>query len=111
MSESSSRVVSVEIYGLRYQVRSGLDPAYVTELASYVDAKMRAAATESPTGDSVRIAVVAAINIADEYFRSRESLGADQQALLDRTLAIERLVDHALEAGHHRPLGIHLQDE
>ena len=38
--ESPSRVVHVEIHGQRYAIRSGLDPAYVAELAAFVDAKM-----------------------------------------------------------------------
>ena len=43
-----SRVVSVEIHGQQYPIRSGLDPAYVAELAAYVDEKMRLAAANRP---------------------------------------------------------------
>ena len=65
------RVVTVEIHGQRYPIRSALDAAYVAELAAYVDEKMRLAARESPAGDTLQIAVLAALNIADEYFRAR----------------------------------------
>ena len=44
-----SGVVTVEIGGQRYPIRSGLDPAYVGELAAYVDKKMRAASDAAPT--------------------------------------------------------------
>ena len=68
--EQTSRIVTVEIHGQRYPIRSSLDPAYVAELAAYVDEKMRLALRESPSGDTLKVAVLAALNIADEYFRA-----------------------------------------
>ena len=67
-----SRVVSVEINGMRYPIRSHLDAAYIADLAAYVEQKMLLAAKESPAGDTLKIAVLAALNIADECFRARE---------------------------------------
>ena len=67
-----SRVVSVEINGMRYPIRSHLDAAYIADLAAYVEHKMLLAAKESPAGDTLKIAVLAALNIADECFRARE---------------------------------------
>src|SRR5580704_13317091 len=64
-------VIPVEIHGQRYPIRSTLDPEYVALLATYVDGKMRAASDSTPTGDSLRLAVLAALNIADELFRCR----------------------------------------
>ena len=77
--ESSTRVVSVEIQGLRYPIRSDLDEQYIVRLAAYVDAKMQRATNEVPTGESMKIAVLAALNIADELFRVRD--GAPEVAL------------------------------
>lgn len=93
----SSRVVSVEIRGQRYPIRSHLDPAYVVELAAYVDAKMQIVAEETPSGDAVRIAVLAALNIADEYFRARDAERLENGRLLRRAEDIERLVDEVLQ--------------
>ena len=101
MSDPRARVVSVEIQGLRYPIRSSLDAGYVAQLATYVDAKMQAAAEESPTGDSIKVAVVAALNIADEVFRSRDTtLG---EGVARRVEEIERLVDQALALAAPRP--------
>ena len=69
----ATRSIPVEIHGQRYPIRSTLDPEYVARLARYVDEKMRAAADSTPTGDSLRLAVLAALNIADELFRCRDS--------------------------------------
>jgi cell division protein ZapA len=93
---SEPHVVSVEIRGQRYPIRSTLDVQYVHELASYVDDKMRAAAESTPSSDSVRLAVLAALNIADELFRCQDAQQAGRGALAQRTEALERLVDAAL---------------
>jgi cell division protein ZapA len=94
MSDPRTRVVSVEIQGLRYPIRSSLDAGYVTQLATYVDQKMQAAADESPTGDSTKVAVVAALNIADEVFQTRDA--ALGEGVARRVEALERLVDSAI---------------
>ncbi len=96
-----THVVSVEILGLRYPIRSTLDAGYVSELAAYVDAKMHAAAEDTEAADSVKIAVVAALNIADELFRAREgevpAASTEPDTLLDRLEVLEALLDRALE--------------
>jgi cell division protein ZapA len=97
VAESTARVVPVEILGQRYPIRSSLDAAYVTELATYVDGKMRAAAQAVPTGDAVRLAVLAALNIADEYFRCRDADKTRQSTLNERAAQVERLLDLALD--------------
>ena len=94
----SGRVVPVDIHGQRYPIRSGLDPEYVARLATYVDEKMRAAADSTPTGDALRLAVLAALNIADELFRCRDTTRARDGQLAERTEALERLLDRVLMA-------------
>ncbi len=91
-------VVSVEIRGQRYPIRSSLDPQYVNGLAVYVDEKMRAASESTPSGDSLRLAVLAALNIADELFRCQDAHQERRGELSERYEALERLVDAALNA-------------
>ena len=91
-----SRVVTVEIAGQRYPIRSALDERYVTELAAYVDQKMRAASQAAPTSDMLGIAVLVALNIADEYFRAREQQSSVTGDLNERAMRLERLVDDVL---------------
>ena len=64
--------VSVEIYGQIYNVRGEGDPAYLTELARLVDTRMREVADQFSTIDPMKIAILAALNIADEYSRYRK---------------------------------------
>ena len=91
-------VISVEIHGHRYPIRSTLDEAYVARLASYVDEKMRAAADSAPTGDLLRVAVLTALNVADELFRCRDNSLARSGELAERAGELERLVDRVLMA-------------
>ena len=92
------RVVPVQIHGQRYPIRSSLEPEYVARLAGYVDEKIRAAGNSTPTGDSLRLAVLAALNIADELFRCRENDRTRDGQLAERAGEIERILDRILMA-------------
>ncbi len=90
------RVVTVDIHGQKYPIRSGLDATYVGELAAFVDKKMRAAADAAPGSDTIGLAVLVALNIADELFRCQDLHRADHTTIAERTSQLERLVDDAL---------------
>ena len=90
-------VVTVDIAGQRYPIRSELDERYVAELAAYVDQKMRAAADAAPASDMLGLAVLVALNIADECFRVRQSDPVGASIFNEKALQLERLVDQVLE--------------
>jgi cell division protein ZapA len=94
--DDHSTVVNVEIHGQRYPIRSGLDPAYVAELAAHVDEKIRLAIKECPGGDTLKIAVLAALNIADEYYRACNDVRHGHDAMARRAEALEHMLDLAL---------------
>lgn len=91
-----SRVVSVVINGQRYPIRSHLDAAYIAELAAYVEQKMALAQRECPQGDSLKVAVLAALNIADECFRARDEDAARRASVIQRARELEQMLDLAL---------------
>jgi len=91
-----SSVITVEIAGQRYPIRSALDERYVTELAAYVDLKMRAASDSAPASDLLGLAVLVALNIADEFFRERDHKSSSSGDLHERAIRLERIVDEAL---------------
>lgn len=66
LRDAQNESVRVEIFDQAYNLR-GSDPEYILKLAEYVDSKMRAVAQATNTIDTVRLAVLAALNIADEY--------------------------------------------
>jgi cell division protein ZapA len=100
--EQTSRIVTVEIHGQRYPIKSTLDAAYVAELAVHVDEKMRLAATECPTGDTLKVAVLAALNIADEFFRAADVVKDRQTGFASRARELERMLDLALASASER---------
>jgi cell division protein ZapA len=74
-------LVHVEIFGQTYALNAGADPTYVQQLAAHVDAQMREVSKTAGAVDSVRVAVLAALNIADECFRLRRQVReADEKA-------------------------------
>ena len=92
------RVIPVEIHGQRYPIRTTLEPEYVARIAGYVDEKMRVAAQQTPSSDSLRLAVLAALNIADELFRCRDLKRECDGELAERAGELERLLDRVLMA-------------
>ena len=91
------KVVHVEVHGQRYPIKTTLEPRYVQELAGYVDRKMSLAFEASPSSDTLGLAILTALNIADEYFRARDRRLDEVGSLTERTEALERMVDQALE--------------
>ena len=99
---SDARVIHIDVHGQRYPIRTTLDARYVQELAAYVDRKMRAASEASPASDVVGLAVLTALNIADEYFRARDQRSHETENLSSRASELERIVDEALQLAGHR---------
>jgi cell division protein ZapA len=92
----NARVVTVEIGGQRYPIKSTLDAPYVAELAAYVDTKMRAAIDAAPAADGMGLAILVALNIADELFRARVQESSMNGSLNERALRLEQLLDDVL---------------
>ena len=83
-SGSNSNSVRVEIFDQVYNLR-GSDADYILKLAEYVDAKMRAVSEQTATVDSVRLAVLAALNIADEYHLLKRGVETPSPEVKQRT--------------------------
>jgi cell division protein ZapA len=88
--------VRVEIFDQVYNLR-GSDSDYILKLAEYVDMKMRAVSEQTATVDSVRLAVLAALNIADEYHLLKRQLEVPRPEVKQRTSKLESALDEVLE--------------
>jgi cell division protein ZapA len=87
--------VRVEIFDQAYHLR-GTDSDYIAKLAEFVDSKIRAVAAQTSTVDSQRLAVLAALNIADEFHilkRKYDSISGD---LTTRTNHLSDALDEVL---------------
>jgi cell division protein ZapA len=94
--------VRVEVFDQAYNLR-GSDPDYILKLAEYVDAKMRAVAEATNTIDTVRLAVLAALNIADEYHLLRKRQDVGPTDYLKRAHILSNALDEVL--GEKRKAG------
>src|SRR5216117_3516380 len=94
--------VRVEIFDQAYNLR-GSDAEYILKLAEYVDGKMRAVSEQTHTVDSARLAVLAALNIADEFHmlkRRSEGGGADSSKRTRQLLsALDEVLQENRKAG------------
>lgn len=95
--------IRLEIYGQTYSVAGELDPAYLEQLARTVDAKMRALARQTDTLDTRRLAVLAALNLADELLQLKEKPAPEPDSVphqfAARLQACHRLLESALSRG------------
>jgi cell division protein ZapA len=105
---AASPTIRVEIYDQSYTVRSDGDPEYLKQLAEYVDQRMREISSGTLTVDSRKVAILAALYIADELHQLRKAHEtADEQLatrsaecseMLDRLLKSPRLLDSSSQA-------------
>ena len=80
------RSTEVEIYGMTYTIKGDSDPEYVRQLARYVDDRMRSAARHSsPSMGVQKVAVLAALNIADEFHKLRSRQQDIEKMVMDKT--------------------------
>src|SRR5262245_2470242 len=90
------KVVNVEVHGQKYPIKTELEARYVEELAAFVESRMALAARSSPSSDAVGLAILTALNITDEYFRTKSALLTSSGTLTARAEALEKMVDQAL---------------
>jgi len=107
----NDKIVEIEIFGQRYRIRvkGEEDEQYIGRLTAFVDQKMRDIADKSKSSDALKVAVLAALNIADDYFLSRKQLDQLNEVLsrMEREIdSLENRVakdDQGYTKGHKAP--------
>jgi cell division protein ZapA len=99
IKDPANHAVRVEIFDQAYNLR-GSDAEYILKLAEYVDAKMRAVAEQTHTVDTARLAVLAALNIADEYHLLKRNSHVGASTIVQRTHRLSSALDEVLEDEH-----------
>ncbi|MGB9073999.1 MAG: cell division protein ZapA [Terriglobales bacterium] len=95
-NDAANGSVRVEIFDQVYNLR-GSDADYIIRLAEYVDGKMRAVSEQTATVDSVRLAVLAALNIADEYHLLKRRLETPSPEVRQRASKLASALDEVLQ--------------
>jgi cell division protein ZapA len=98
MSEwNMTKNVKVQIFGQVFPIQGDLDEAYMQTLAEYVDEKMRAIVEMTPTVDTQKVAILAAMAIADELHSLRKERGEREELLKEQAERCLTLVERALK--------------
>ena len=87
---------SVEILGREYRIRGSADGDYVREVARFVDAKLREVSMGAGGQPADRVAILAAMNIADELFQLRRAASEEITTIERRTEGLISLIDEKL---------------
>ncbi|MFQ5740193.1 MAG: cell division protein ZapA [Acidobacteriota bacterium] len=82
------QTTAVTIFNQTYQVRSARDPEVVRQLAQHVDQRMLELSRRTPSVDTLKIAVLAALLISDEYFATERKLNSLERTISDKTQAM-----------------------
>ncbi|MBK7996985.1 MAG: cell division protein ZapA [Blastocatellia bacterium] len=92
-----TQVVEVKIYNQTYYIRGEGDSEYIQQLAAYVDRRMKEVAAGTMTADSLRVAILAALNIADELYKIRRKLEQLDYTIGERSSEYAQLLDNLLK--------------
>ncbi len=95
--DSERHVTTIEILGRRYKIESAHDPKTIRELAAWVDGRIRRIHRGSEPGDVVGAAVLTALNIADDYFKTRRALERREKEIAERTRDLADRLRQAIE--------------
>ena len=89
--------IRVEIYNQTYNIRSDGDSDYISELAEYVDSRMREISSGTLTVDSLKVAILAALYIADELHRLKNVHETADEQLASRSAECAEMLDRLLK--------------
>lgn len=89
--------IRVTIFGQEYTLRGRGQSESIEEVAALVDQKMKEISVGTSTVDSQRVAILAALNIADEYQRYRAEKEKDEEVLAQKTEKCCRILDAAMD--------------
>ncbi|HEY0005921.1 MAG TPA: cell division protein ZapA [Pyrinomonadaceae bacterium] len=108
MDTTTTPTIRVEIYNQTYNIRSDGDSEYITQLAEFVDTRMREISSGTLTVDSLKVAILAALHIADELHRLKRlheqadsqlaTRSAECAEMLDRLLKVRSTVEQQTSA-------------
>jgi cell division protein ZapA len=96
-ADSTEQSVRVEIYNQTYSIRSDGDNDYILGLAEYVDKKMREISSGTFTVDSLKVAILAALHIADEYHQLQDQQHQSDMQLASRSAECAEMLDRVLK--------------
>ena len=107
--ENTSQSIRVEIYNQTYNIRSDGDNDYIKNLASFVDSRMRDISSGTLTVDSLKVAILAALHIADEFHRLKSDQEQNDSQLASRSAECADMLDRFLKQKEVAPQELEIE--
>ena len=98
MATKTTTTTDVEIFGTVYHVRGEDNPEHLQEVANLVDQRMREVAQQVTTVDTAKIAILAALSIADEMYRRGKQQDGERVDIQERVATLTEKLEKALES-------------
>ncbi len=89
--------VEVEIFGQKYLIKGDEDPAYILQLAEYVDSKMREVHGKLQLSTPGKVAVLTALSITHELFNSRREMEEQESIIANKAEKLLELISLELK--------------
>jgi len=102
-TDVAEQSIRVEIYNQTYNIRSDGDNEYIMRLAEYVDGKMREISSGTLTVDSLKVAILAALHIADEFHQLKNQQQQTDAQLASRSAEMTEMLDHIFKQKDIKP--------
>ena len=102
MTSNAEQITTVEIFNQTYKIKSGDDPAYVTALAGFVDQRMNELARQTPTVDTLKVAILAAMYITDDLQTARRRIDEYTAEVESKVQLMLNRLEPLLEADQDR---------
>ena len=96
--DNAENLVKVDIYGKEYTVKGQADSTYIESVAEYVDSKMKEVDANVPFESSLRVAILAAMNITDELFSQKSSKSTKNEDLEEKAKILAQALEDTLES-------------
>lgn len=97
MASKSTTSTEVEIFGSRYQLRGEQNSEYLQQLARLVDTKMREIGKQVPVVDSGKIAILVALNLADELTQCNNQQEGERVEIMEKVAELTGVLNEALD--------------
>jgi cell division protein ZapA len=94
----SKESIDVEIFGQTYKVKGDSDSKHIEDLADFVDRKMREIVESTSTVDTLKVAILASLNIADEYLRLKKEYDVLRRELKKKVEKYQDTLDEIIKA-------------
>jgi len=107
--QKQEQLVQVEIYNQTYSIRSDGDNNYILGLAEYVDSKMREIASGTMTVDSLKVAILASLHIADELHQALATHKNNDSLLASRSAECAEMLDRVIKHREAAPQELEME--